>query len=77
MLESYGEKYIFFLRPRRFGKTLFLSTLENYYDLNKKEELLYTFLVKVQKAIEIFINKYNLNLKCPESHDPASMLNLY
>ncbi len=37
ILESYGEKYIFFLRPRRFGKTLFLSTLEHYYDLNQRE----------------------------------------
>ncbi|WP_027339131.1 AAA family ATPase [Halonatronum saccharophilum] len=36
ILESYGEPYIFFLRPRRFGKTLFLSTLEHYYDINKK-----------------------------------------
>ncbi len=32
LLEGYDEKYIFFLRPRRFGKTLFLSTLEQYYD---------------------------------------------
>jgi len=27
--------YQFFIRPRRFGKSLFLSTLENYYDLNR------------------------------------------
>ena len=26
-----------FLRPRKFGKTLFTSVLENYYDKNKKE----------------------------------------
>ena len=38
VLESYGEKYVFFLRPRRFGKTLFLSTLEHYYDINKKAQ---------------------------------------
>ncbi|MFQ5616339.1 MAG: AAA family ATPase, partial [Anaerolineales bacterium] len=29
--------YLFFLRPRRFGKTLWLSVLENYYDINQKE----------------------------------------
>lgn len=30
--------YFFFIRPRRFGKTLTLSMLENYYDVNKKDE---------------------------------------
>ncbi len=27
--------YIFLIRPRRFGKTLFLSTLQSYYDIKK------------------------------------------
>ncbi|WP_234117004.1 AAA family ATPase [Clostridium hydrogenum] len=30
--------YQFFIRPRRFGKSLFLSMLGNYYDINKKDE---------------------------------------
>lgn len=30
--------YLFFIRPRRFGKTLFLSMLETYYDVNEKEK---------------------------------------
>lgn len=30
--------YQFFIRPRRFGKSLFLSMLSNYYDINNKEE---------------------------------------
>ena len=34
-LENLPEKRIIFLRPRKFGKTLFTSTLENYYDLKK------------------------------------------
>jgi hypothetical protein len=34
LLESLGEPYIFFLRPRRFGKSLFISTLDYYYDVN-------------------------------------------
>ncbi len=29
---------LLFLRPRRFGKSLWLSTLENYYDVAKAEE---------------------------------------
>ena len=28
----------FFIRPRRFGKSLTLSMLENYYDINKKDK---------------------------------------
>jgi hypothetical protein len=32
-LENFSGKYLFFIRPRRFGKSLFLSTLEHYYGL--------------------------------------------
>ncbi|MBN2917697.1 MAG: AAA family ATPase [Prevotella sp.] len=32
-----ANKYFFYIRPRRFGKTLTLSMLENYYDVNKKD----------------------------------------
>ena len=37
-LENLAEKRILFLRPRKFGKTLFTSTLENYYDLKKADK---------------------------------------
>ena len=37
-LEDLAEKRIMFLRPRKFGKTLFTSVLENYYDVNKKDK---------------------------------------
>ena len=37
-LENLPEKRIMFLRPRKFGKTLFTSVIENYYDKNKKAE---------------------------------------
>lgn len=33
-----SNKYFFYIRPRRFGKTLTLSMLENYYDINKKDK---------------------------------------
>ena len=36
ILEGLGEPFIFFLRPRRFGKSLFISILEYYYDINSK-----------------------------------------
>ena len=31
------DSFIFFVRPRRFGKSLFLSMMECYYDLNAKK----------------------------------------
>lgn len=37
VLEEAGEQLLF-LRPRRFGKSLLLSMLENYYDLAKVDE---------------------------------------
>jgi hypothetical protein len=36
LLENYSN--IAFLRPRRFGKSLFVSLLEHYYDMNRKEK---------------------------------------
>jgi hypothetical protein len=35
-LEAAG-KYLFFIRPRRFGKSLLLSTMESYYDISKQD----------------------------------------
>ena len=37
LLEDLG-KALLFLRPRRFGKSLWLSVLENYYDLRTADE---------------------------------------
>ncbi|RKZ45714.1 MAG: hypothetical protein DRR16_31780 [Candidatus Parabeggiatoa sp. nov. 3] len=37
LIEETG-KYLLFLRPRRFGKSLVLSMLENYYDVAKAKE---------------------------------------
>ena len=60
-LESIPEPYIMFLRPRKFGKTLFTSTLENYYDIRKKEkfEKLYgeTYIGKNPTELR---NKYHI-----------------
>lgn len=35
-IEKAGD-YLFFIRPRRFGKSLFLSMMEGYYDVRYKE----------------------------------------
>ena len=39
-IESIEEAnmFFFFIRPRRFGKSLTISMLENYYDINKKDK---------------------------------------
>ncbi|HFD38863.1 MAG TPA: AAA family ATPase, partial [Anaerolineae bacterium] len=37
LVEAAGAQLLF-LRPRRFGKSLWLSTLENYYDVAKGDE---------------------------------------
>jgi len=37
LLEQISDQ-VLFLRPRRFGKSLWLSVLENYYDVRKTDE---------------------------------------
>lgn len=37
-LESISDKYLFFLRPRRFGKSLTISMLEHYYGIQHKDK---------------------------------------
>ena len=32
------SRFFFFVRPRRFGKSLFLSMLSHYYDINQKDK---------------------------------------
>ena len=55
-LESLTDKRIMYLRPRKFGKTLFTSVLENYYDILKQDkfEILYG---------ETYIGKHPTKLK--------------
>ena len=33
-----ANKYFFFIRPRRFGKSLTLSMLRHYYDINRADQ---------------------------------------
>ncbi len=37
-LETLGAEFLTFLRPRRFGKTMLISTLEAYYDINTADQ---------------------------------------
>jgi Holliday junction resolvase-like predicted endonuclease len=36
-IENYHSPFLFFLRPRRFGKSLFISLLQNYYDVKEND----------------------------------------
>lgn len=38
VLESWGQKRFLYLRPRRFGKSLLLSTFQYYYGLQHKAD---------------------------------------
>lgn len=66
-LENYHSPYIFFLRPRRFGKSLFTSMLSHYYDCNEKnnfEELFgdsYIGKNKTKDANGYYILKFNFS----------------
>ena len=42
-IEEIGSKFLFFLRPRRFGKSLFISTLEYYYGIQHKDKFAFLF----------------------------------
>jgi Predicted AAA-ATPase/PD-(D/E)XK nuclease superfamily len=37
-LEDWGATYLLYLRPRRFGKSLWISTLQYYYDVRFKND---------------------------------------
>ncbi|MEN8218676.1 MAG: AAA family ATPase [Pseudomonadota bacterium] len=43
LIEKAG-RYLLFLRPRRFGKSLLLSMLENYYDVANEFDKLFGHL---------------------------------
>jgi len=38
MIENEQNSYVFLIRPRKFGKSLFLSTLFHYYDVCSADE---------------------------------------
>ena len=67
MLENEVTKYQFLIRPRKFGKTLFTSILEHYYDLrfaDKFEELFGNLYIGQHPTIKrnsYFVMKFNFS----------------
>ncbi|MDX1907846.1 MAG: AAA family ATPase, partial [Bacteroidia bacterium] len=59
LLESLGERYLIFLRPRRFGKSLWLSTLAHYYGREHAEAFGVLFgHLAVGRAVTPLANSY-------------------
>ena len=42
-LDNSGENFLFFVRPRRFGKSVFIDMLEAYYDIARKDKFEHYF----------------------------------
>ncbi len=74
ILENLNEQYILFLRPRRFGKSLFISTLEYYYAIEHKDLTIFDDLYIGKNPTKLKNSYYILNFtfsgintKTPES----------
>ena len=53
------SRFFFFVRPRRFGKSLFLNMLGLYYDINKKDKFEEIFgRLSIGKNPTPYRNKY-------------------
>lgn len=57
---------LFFIRPRRFGKSIFLSMLRAYYDIAQKE--------KVPEALRRFVDRRSAYAVAGEIPDTLSRL---
>ena len=55
------DKTIMFLRPRKYGKTLFTSVLENYYDLLRVDKFESLFgQTYIRKNPTVNKNRYHI-----------------
>lgn len=82
LLEEAGNQLLF-LRPRRFGKSLLLSMLESYYDLNKAdrfESLFGTLAIGRNPTAghnRYFVMKWDFSGVSPEGDGEEIKRNLY
>jgi hypothetical protein len=56
-LEKKGN-FLFLIRPRRFGKSLFLGIMEAYYDIDYKDrfDFFFTGTQREKKTVTWFLN---------------------
>jgi hypothetical protein len=82
LIEETG-KHLLFLRPRRFGKSLLLSMLENYYDLAKTDEFerLFGHLAigkqPTNRHNQYFVLKWDFSAVSPMGEAQQIQQNLY
>jgi len=60
ILENLNERYLIYLRPRRFGKSLFVSMLEYYYGIEYKDNILFDELYIGEKPTKLRNSYYTL-----------------
>ncbi|BDU51227.1 AAA family ATPase [Haliovirga abyssi] len=74
-LENLDEQYIMFLRPRKFGKTLWIDTLGKYYDVNYSDKFdkifgeLYIGKNPTSRKNSYYIIKFNFSGLSTENKD--------
>lgn len=69
-----SNKYFFFIRPRRFGKSLTISMLENYYDINKKVSSIFSLRAEWPSLIPwISLHVQSLQVKEVLVHHASNM----
>ena len=64
VLEDYPAPYQFFLIPRRFGKSLFVSVLNYYYDIREKDTFQALFNGNRRRSFFRFFRPYQ---GCPSA----------
>ena len=69
-LENLNERFLMFLRPRRFGKSLFIAMLEMYYDKAAKDDFhtmfndTYIGKNRTKEASKYLILRFDFSSKC-------------
>lgn len=62
LLENNNDKSVHILRPRRFGKSLFISMLSCYYDISEKDNFDLIFKNTYIHQQKILYQKYSLQV---------------
>lgn len=79
LLKTTATKVTLITRPRRFGKTLGMSMLENFFDIRKDSKLLFEGLVIADKQAlcEKWMNQYPVMFLSLKSVDGNDFLTAY
>jgi len=64
IIENYNSNYLMFLRPRRFGKSLFIAILEAYYNIYFKSEESSESIYNTDMIL-YFVDKFIAHYKLP------------